>query len=86
MKAIVYEKYGPPEVLQLKEIEKPNPRHNEVQIRVHAVKVNYGDIVTRNFKNIPSREFHMPLIFLFPTRVAFGLKRPKKQILGSDSP
>ena len=84
MKAIVYTKYGPPDVLQLKEVEKPSPNDNEVQIRVYAVQVNYGDIVTRNFKNIPSREFHMPLIFLLPTRISFGLRRPKRQILGNE--
>ncbi len=84
MKAIVYTKYGPPDVLQLKEVEKPSPNDNEIQIRVYAVQVNYGDIVTRNFKNIPSRELHMPLIFLLPTRISFGLKRPKRQILGNE--
>ena len=84
MKAVVYTEYGPPEVLQIKDIEKPIPKNNEILIRVYATALNYGDIVTRNFKNIPSREFHMPLPFLLPTRISFGLTKPKKKILGAE--
>ena len=84
MKAIVYTEYGPPDVLQLKEVAKPTPKDNEILIRVHATSVSYGDIVTRNFANIPLREFHMPALFLLPTRFVFGFRKPKKTILGSE--
>jgi NADPH:quinone reductase-like Zn-dependent oxidoreductase len=84
MKAVVYEKYGPPEVLRLKEVEKPAPKDNEILIRVYATAVNYGDITARNFRNIPAREFNMPLLLWFPAKMAFGLRRPRNPVLGSE--
>ena len=83
MKAIVYEKYGPPEVLELKDEEKPVPKDKEILIKNHATTVNYGDVVARNFKNIPLSEFHMPLPLVFPTKIFFGIRKPRIKILGS---
>lgn len=84
MKAAVYTRYGPPAVLQFTEVAKPVPKDNEILIRVRAAAVNYGDITARNFKNISPREFHMPMLLWFPAKLAFGLRKPKKTILGSE--
>ena len=77
MKAIVCTEYGPPEVLQLKEVEKPTPKDNEVLIKVHATSVTAGDCNARNFVFIPPGL--SPLV-----RLMLGFKKPKKSILGAD--
>jgi NADPH:quinone reductase-like Zn-dependent oxidoreductase len=74
MKAIVYTRYGPPDVLQLKEVEKPTPKNNEVLIKIYAATVTAGDCEIRSPK-IPN------LIWLL-IRIYFGLRKPRKQILG----
>ena len=84
MKAIVYTKYGPPDVLELKEVEKPAPKDNEVLIRVHATSVNFGDLLARNFKDISPGKFSMPLLFWFFAKMYFGFTKPKITILGNE--
>jgi len=84
MKAIVYTEYGPPEVLQLKEVAKPTPKDNELLIRVSATSVNYGDLVARNFKAISPQKFNMPFLFWFLAKIFFGFRKPKIHILGSE--
>ena len=76
MKAIVYERYGPPEVLQLKEVEKPTPKDNEVLIKTLATTVTSGDWRVRSL-NVPAG-------FGLVTRLVFGVSRPKQPILGSE--
>jgi len=76
MKAIVCTKYGPPEVLQLKEVEEPTPRDNEVLIKIFATTVTSGDMRMRSFK-VP------PLPWL-PMRIFMGLRGPRKKIFGTD--
>jgi NADPH:quinone reductase-like Zn-dependent oxidoreductase len=71
MKAIVCEKYGPPEVLQLKEVEKPVPKNNELLIRVRAVFVGIDDIMQRKGKP-------------YFVRAIIGLTKPRKPILGTE--
>ena len=84
MKAVVYEKYGSPDVLELKEVEKPAPRDNEILIKVYATSVNIGDIWARNFKKITPSKFTMPLPLWLPSRMYFGVTRPRINILGSE--
>jgi NADPH:quinone reductase-like Zn-dependent oxidoreductase len=84
MKAIVYEKYGAPEVLHMQEVDKPAPKDNEVLVKIHATTVNFGDLLARNFPNVTSDGFHMPWLFWLMARVDFGLSEPKKTVLGSE--
>ena len=84
MNAIVCTQYGPPDVLQLKEVEKPAPKENQVLIRVRATSVNYGDLVARNFKEISPKKFNMPFLIWLIAKISFGLRKPKTTILGSE--
>lgn len=84
MKAITYTEYGSPSVLQLREIAKPEPKDNEILIRIRATRVNYGDTLARKFGSVTTKEFNMPGILLLPVRLEFGTRKPKKYILGSE--
>lgn len=76
MKAIVYERYGPPDVLQLKEVEKPVPKHNEVLIKTHATTVTSGDW--------RARSLNVPAGFGIISRLFFGVLGPRQPILGAE--
>ena len=76
MKAIVCTKYGPPEVLQLKEVEKPTPKDNEVLIRIYATTCHVGDVRIRSF--------NVPFWQMIPFRIYLGLRKPKRSILGME--
>ena len=84
MKAIVYTKYGPPEVLKLKEKEKPVPRDKEILIKIHATPVSFGDKLVRDLKEITPGKFHMPFLFWLFAKMYFGIRRPRITILGSE--
>ncbi len=71
MKAIIYEQYGQPDVLQLKEVEKPVPKDNEVLVKIRAVSLNAYD-------------WHILTADIFLVRLNRGLLKPKIQILGAD--
>lgn len=76
MKAVVYERYGSPEVLQLKEVEKPTPKNNEILIKTHATTVTSGDWRVRSL--------NVPIGFRLIMRLVFGVSKPKQPILGSE--
>lgn len=76
MKAIVATQYGGPEVLQLKEIEKPTPKDNEVLIKVHATTVTAADFRMRSFT--------VPAAVWIPARLALGITKPRQPIFGSE--
>jgi NADPH:quinone reductase-like Zn-dependent oxidoreductase len=76
MKAVVYTEYGPPEVLQLTEVEQPTPKENELLVKVHATTVSSGVVLARTGKHPDS------MFFTLAIRVMFGLTKPKKTILG----
>lgn len=76
MKAIVYERYGSPDVLKLKEVEKPTPKDNEVLIKTHATTVTSGDCRVRSL--------NVPIGFGFISRLFFGILRPRQPILGTE--
>jgi NADPH:quinone reductase-like Zn-dependent oxidoreductase len=76
MKAIICTKYGPPDVLQLEEVEKPIPKDNEVLIRIFATTVTSGDMRIRSAK--------FPPLFWLPMRLMMGFRGPRKRILGME--
>lgn len=82
MKVVVCTKYGPPEVLQFQEVEKPFPKNNEVMIKVHATTVHIGDTKVRRLEPGlgPVRDF----FFKPMMRIMIGFRRPRKKILGME--
>lgn len=76
MKAVIYTKYGSPDVLGLTTAEKPKPKDNEVLIKIHAATVTSGDVRLRGSD--------FPPLFWLPARLIFGLFKPKKKILGHE--
>jgi len=76
MKAAVYAKYGPPDVLRLEEVPKPTPGENELLIKTRATTVTAGDYRMRGY--------HVPPLFWLPGRLYMGIFRPRRRILGTE--
>ena len=74
MKAIICTKYGPPEVLKMKEVEKPAPKDDEVLIKIFATAVTASDIFIRGSQ--------IPIQFWIPMRIMMGLTKPRRSIIG----
>jgi NADPH:quinone reductase-like Zn-dependent oxidoreductase len=77
VKAIIHTAYGPPDELQLGEVDRPVPGADEVLIKIHATTVTTSDCNIRN-------QTFVPKLFLLPVRMEFGLTKPKNNILGFD--
>ena len=74
MKAVICTKYGPPEVLQMKEVEKPTPKDNEVLIKIHSTAVTASDIFIRSSQ--------VSILQFIPMRIMMGLTKPRRSIIG----
>jgi len=78
MRAVVYDRYGPPDVLRLEDIERPVPANDEVLVRVHATTVNRFDTATRE----ANRRSGMAISLL--SRLVSGVRRPRHRVLGTE--
>src|ERR1700680_3228455 len=78
MRAVVYDSYGPPDVLRLEDVERPVPKEDEVLVKVHATTVNRADVHTRE----ANRKSGLPATLL--SRLVSGLRRPRQRILGRE--
>ncbi len=78
MKAIIYKRYGGPDVFELTDVEKPTPKDNEILVKIHATSVNAAVLMIRRGYH-PDSKF-----FTFALRLMYGLKKPKNQILGAE--
>ena len=78
MRAVVYDRYGPPDVLRLEDVERPIPKEDEVLVKIHATAVTRADCATRE----ANRRSGLAVTLL--SRFISGLRRPKQRILGSE--
>ena len=76
MKVIEITKYGPPEVLQFKDVEKPIPKDNEILVKIFATTAHVGDGILRSGKHPDSK------LFTIMIHLVYGLKKPRISILG----
>ena len=78
MRAVVYDRYGPPDVLRLEEVVRPAPKDGEVLVKIHATTVNRFDCATRE----ANRRSGLAISFI--SRLVSGLRRPRQRVLGTE--
>jgi NADPH:quinone reductase-like Zn-dependent oxidoreductase len=78
MKAVVYDRYGPPDVLRLEDVERPEPKEDEVLIKVRATTVTRADVHTREANRSSGRAM------MLVSRLISGVRGPRQQILGRE--
>jgi NADPH:quinone reductase-like Zn-dependent oxidoreductase len=78
MRAVVYDRYGPPDVLRLEDVERPVPREDEILVKIHATTVNRADCATRE----ANRRSGLAVMLL--SRLISGIRRPRQRILGTE--
>ncbi len=78
MRAVVYDRYGPPEVLRIEDVERPVPKADEILIKVHATLVTRSDCATRDANR------RSGLFVMVVSRLISGIRRPRQRILGTD--
>jgi len=78
MRAVVYDRYGPPDVLRLEEVERPAPREDELLVKIHATAVTRADCATREANR------RSGLLVTLISRSISGIRRPRQRILGSE--
>ncbi|MEX2360790.1 MAG: NAD(P)-dependent alcohol dehydrogenase [Gammaproteobacteria bacterium] len=76
MKAATHHRYGPPEVVRIEEVERPNPKDNEVRVQVYATTISAADSRLRAMR--------VPFGFTWIVRCAFGIRRPRNTVLGTE--
>lgn len=82
MKAVICTRYGPPEVLQLRDVKKPTPKKNQVLIKVHATSVHIGDTKIRRL--YPGMGKVQDVFYKLMMRFVIGFRGPRKKILGME--
>ncbi|HEV8191937.1 MAG TPA: alcohol dehydrogenase catalytic domain-containing protein, partial [Ktedonobacterales bacterium] len=78
MRAVVYDRYGPPEVLRLEDVARPVPKADEVLIKIHATTVTRADCATREANR------RSGLLVTILSHLLFGIRQPKQRILGTE--
>ena len=78
MRAVVYDRYGPPDVQRLAEVERPVPKEDEVLVKIHATAVTRADCATRE----ANRRSGLAVSLI--SRLISGIRRPKQRILGTE--